>query len=107
MTLKETLKKHQGKRYSVSCKNGKYYHYFRKKDELDKLADLEVIDTFTQELKGQHLFEKGSFIVKELALVIDKFEKARTRWWLLSPTELANLEKEAMKIYAKHEKEAH
>jgi len=36
--------------------------------------------------------------------VIAKFEKARTSWWLLSPTELANLEKEAMKIYAKYEK---
>ena len=36
--------------------------------------------------------------------VIDKFEKARTRWWLLSPSELANLENEAMKIYAKYER---
>ena len=36
--------------------------------------------------------------------VIAKFEEARTRWWLLSPTELANLENEAMKIYAKYDK---
>ena len=36
--------------------------------------------------------------------IIAKYEQAQTRWWLLSPTELANLEKEAMKIYAKYER---
>lgn len=38
--------------------------------------------------------------------VISKWEKAQTRWWLLSPSELANLENEAKKIYAKYAKEA-
>ena len=83
MTLKEMLKKSRSKRVVVACEVcEKYNHFFKKvmkgykyfytKDEWDKLADLEVVDTFTQELKGQHLFEKGLFTTKELVLVVDK-----------------------------------
>ena len=36
--------------------------------------------------------------------VIAKYEQAQTRWWLLPPRELADLEKEAMKIYIKYGK---
>ena len=36
--------------------------------------------------------------------IIAKYEQAQTRWWLLSPSELASLENEARKIYAKYER---
>ena len=89
MTLKEMLKKSKGKHIWVACEVCEKYNYFFKKvmkgykyfytkDEWDKLADLEVIDTFTQEVEGQHLFEKGSFIAKQLVLVIDKEQALKT-----------------------------
>jgi len=51
MTLRETLKKSKSKHIEVVCKVGKYYHEFHQKAELDKLADLEVIDTSVEERK--------------------------------------------------------
>ena len=33
--------------------------------------------------------------------IIAKWNKARTQWWLLSPKELRDLEKEVEKIYIK------
>lgn len=33
--------------------------------------------------------------------IIAKWNKAKTQWWLLSPKELRDLEKEVEKIYAK------
>ena len=76
MTLKQALKEHQNKRPQVICKVGKYYHYFHKKDELDKLADLEVIDTLTNQIKVMSLFSmKKAKSVNEFALVVDT-EKA-------------------------------
>lgn len=35
--------------------------------------------------------------------IIAKWEKAKTQWWLLTPTELQKLENEAKRIYAKME----
>ena len=35
--------------------------------------------------------------------VIAKWEKAKTSWWLLPPSELDKLEKEAKRIYSKIE----
>lgn len=37
--------------------------------------------------------------------IIAKWEKARTSWWLLSPSELRELEAEAKEIYAEIKKE--
>lgn len=51
MTLKETFKRSRSKHIEVVCKVGKYYHLFHQKAELDKLANLEVIDTFIEERK--------------------------------------------------------
>lgn len=34
--------------------------------------------------------------------IVAKWEKAKTSWWLLSPSELAKLEEEAKRIYSKY-----
>lgn len=42
-------------------------------------------------------------MTKEEQAIIKEWERARTRWWTYSPTQLRKLEKQANEIYEKYE----